>query len=1215
MPSDQTGLLTLAEAHQIVVDAIQRSRLEGTTILGLLPIETEVQKEIVAVVRKEMGEEFKRLNDFLKSATRGAAAYAIALAPSMAENDSVNKSIEEILGVSIPVAKKPEFSEFFNKACRYLHLYEGKSGKLEYDATILYQTGILTHWIDDLCDAIRKTLKEIPAVDPEDEELLNVFCRRIGSKINRSLSRLIDCLGNANNDPKPLGLLIVKRLLVARLNSTGDQLPPHLRSEIMEAMQEAGVKRTQIAPYLLFNSNDHSLEIVFPEQSKELLTSESRWIIAGKEYSAEFDQCFPIELLETRNFTARLTKLSGGLEDLVFQVKTAIDAQTPLRVFKSTNGKEIKIGSTKELKLLPGLYDVLTFGKVSEIDDMPICIGNSQLIWSAIELRQNDAFIKLPIANECYQISVKETPGLYFFNDNSLEDASVEKIKIYYGKGCSLTAILGGVGLEVTQGTFSVSCEGDSFKMEVPIDINQASISDNLTTILGNIIDHLEAGIHSIRASLTLGKGDISTKFVYWKGLTGVKENEGFLCEVIPQNISIKKLSGLKVAGNNLLWDNDHHGIKATLTLSSPEKQLVFLKPGIHLEIHDAGVVENLLRNSTLHVERGDRRSLVLKTSGREKWDVCSGSQQLVTLNERRKEWSLQLSSLQIQMGHNRTLKATSKQLVPVELDLIDLVMPDSASGLEIETISTLYQASFKIPHSITGLGYKLADLIRQELPDQCDRFPITLPVAPGTQSITNHPNGTSFEVTQESPAGEYLVKVSTNLAAVVQSIYLIDFYYCKNGSDNWTHLLFAEPVGSSLMRLIVVPRDYELTTPDSWAFLLAHADKNGINDCDKIVHRLKDLTTEELDKYIAILTELIHFKYPGKVWSHSLLRCNSSAEMGKSFPSDARSSWLEAALIILGKATFLKDENSKRIWATHSVAELYQRSESRLAPVISGSLYSIESRIYMLAPGIFKSEISNNLTQRCFNLAADADNSKELKEFLFNAAILNQELCQKFIYTFDASLVHDFGRYFRELNEQTKLGGFSTSFDIQTVPLLSFPHFEYCAKKLKKRTIRFRETSEKKSDENIELTATLRRISSIYQRFQSRECRLRELCGYKGGLFDPPKKDNPKSGDAFRLNVFQSSQPYDMQDVSWEDKIVQVIFLLSGFSRLAGYGLISKGDRGTLESLMNELRSFLASSTSSDGIMPSIRTIHSLAPEFYAFFHLFWSIVLKNKA
>ena len=805
MPSDQTGLLTLAEAHQIVVDAIQRSRLEGTTILGLLPIETEVQKEIVAVVRKEMGEEFKRLNDFLKSATRGAAAYAIALAPSMAENDSVNKSIEEILGVSIPVAKKPEFSEFFNKACRYLHLYEGKSGKLEYDATILYQTGILTHWIDDLCDAIRKTLKEIPAVDPEDEELLNVFCRRIGSKINRSLSRLIDCLGNANNDPKPLGLLIVKRLLVARLNSTGDQLPPHLRSEIMEAMQEAGVKRTQIAPYLLFNSNDHSLEIVFPEQSKELLTSESRWIIAGKEYSAEFDQCFPIELLETRNFTARLTKLSGGLEDLVFQVKTAIDAQTPLRVFKSTNGKEIKIGSTKELKLLPGLYDVLTFGKVSEIDDMPICIGNSQLIWSAIELRQNDAFIKLPIANECYQISVKETPGLYFFNDNSLEDASVEKIKIYYGKGCSLTAILGGVGLEVTQGTFSVSCEGDSFKMEVPIDINQASISDNLTTILGNIIDHLEAGIHSIRASLTLGKGDISTKFVYWKGLTGVKENEGFLCEVIPQNISIKKLSGLKVAGNNLLWDNDHHGIKATLTLSSPEKQLVFLKPGIHLEIHDAGVVENLLRNSTLHVERGDRRSLVLKTSGREKWDVCSGSQQLVTLNERRKEWSLQLSSLQIQMGHNRTLKATSKQLVPVELDLIDLVMPDSASGLEIETISTLYQASFKIPHSITGLGYKLADLIRQELPDQCDRFPITLPVAPGTQSITNHPNGTSFEVTQESPAGEYLVKVSTNLAAVVQSIYLIDFYYCKNGSDNWTHLLFAEPVGSSLMRLIVV--------------------------------------------------------------------------------------------------------------------------------------------------------------------------------------------------------------------------------------------------------------------------------------------------------------------------------------------------------------------------------------------------------------------------
>jgi len=416
-------------------------------------------------------------------------------------------------------------------------------------------------------------------------------------------------------------------------------------------------------------------------------------------------------------------------------------------------------------------------------------------------------------------------------------------------------------------------------------------------------------------------------------------------------------------------------------------------------------------------------------------------------------------------------------------------------------------------------------------------------------------------------------------------------------------------------MRLIIVPHEYSIPTPVSWAFLLAHADKNGINDCDKIVHRLKDLTSEEHDKYIAILTELVHFKYPGKVWSHSLLRCNSSAEMEKSFPSDARSSWLEAALIILSKATFLKDEISKRIWATHSVAELHQRSESRLAPVISGSLYSIESRIYMLAPETFKSEVSNNLTQRCFNLAADADNSKELKEFLFNAAFVDHELCQKLFYTFNANLVHDFGRYFRELNEQQALGGFRTSFDIQTVPLLSFPHFEFCAKKLTKRTIRFRETSEKKSDENIELTATLRRISSIYQCFQSREGSLRKFCDYEGGLFDPPKKDDPKSGAAFRLNVFHSSQPYDIQDVSWEDKIVQITFLLAGFSRLAGYGLISKDGRGTLESLMNELRSFLASSTSLDGIMPSIRTIHSLAPEFYSFFHLYWSIVLKNKA
>jgi len=1207
--------MTLAEAHQIVVDAIQRSRLEGTTILGLLPIETEVQKEIVDVVNHEMRGEVKRLNEALNSSNRGAAAYAIALAPSMARNDSVKDSIKTVLGIIIPQEKKEELTDSFNKACQLLRIYTGKSGEYKNDAWILYQTGILTHWIEDLCDAIRKTLNAFVVGDAEDEDRLSEFSRRIGSKIYDQKSRLTACLGNQENEPKPLGLLMVKRLLTARQNNAGDLLPPHLREDIMSAMQNAGLKRTQIAPYLMFNSNDHSLEIVFPEQSKELLTSESRWIIAGREYSAEFDQCFPVELLETRNFTARLTKLSGGLEDLIFQVKTAIDAQTPLRVFRSTNGKEIKIGSTTELKLQPGLYDVLTFGKNIETDDVSICIGNSQLIWSAIELRRNDAFIKLPIANESYQISVKETPGLYFFNNNSLEDASLEKIRIYHGEGCSLTAILGGVGLEVTEGTFSVSCEGEFFKMEAPIDINQASISDNLTNIFADFINRLESGIHEIRASLTLGKGDISTKFVYWKGLIEVKENEGFLCEVIPQNISTKKLSGLKVAGNNLLWDNDHHGIKATLTLSSLEKQLVFLKPGIHLELHDGGVVDTLQRNEILHVERPDRRVLVLKTSGREQWEVCSGPQTLVILNERRKEWSLQLSSLQIQMGQNRTLKATSKQVVPVELDLIDLVMPDSASGLEIETIGSLYKASFKIPHSITDLGYRLSDLIKQELPDQCALCPIILPVTPGAPSITNHPNGTSFEVTQEGPAGEYLVKVSTNLATVVQSIYLIDFYYCKNGSDNWTQLLFAEPVGSSLMRLIVVPRDYELTTPDSWAFLLAHADKNGINDDIKIVHRLKDLPLEEIDKYLSILLKLVHFKYPGCVWVRTLLGTNNSREMDKHFPVDAKSSWLESALKILGKATFSRDDDCKTIWAKHAVSELNCRSESRLTPVISSSLFAAQPQIYMLNSEKFNCDAPSNLIERCFNLAADVAASSSLNEFLLAATFSREEIDNKFFSSFEGK-GHNYSRYFRELNELHSFGTAGILSQVQSLKLLSQKHFEYCGLKLNKRAGRFKEISETKSGENAEITATLRRISSIYQRFQVRKGRLQELTGYPLGLFDPPN-ENGHRGEAFRFSILNSDTQFvDDEDVSWPNKIVHIIILVTGFSRLAGYGIISrKSHLGTLDSLMNELRSLLSAETSSDGIIPGIRTIHSLAPEFYAFFHLYWSIVLKDKS
>jgi hypothetical protein len=1195
--------MSLEQSNTIVRDALTSVQDVGDTILGLLPIEEESQEQVINAVRDAVHGNRSLMVASLNGPHRAAVAYAIAIVrASSDEGVSSWQALESRLGVTIPsqpTSVRQEFSNLFKRICRYLQLDVGEIGKHANEAPILYQAGILKHWVRPLCTGIRITLEEVPAANPDDEEYLERFCRRIGSRIPRSHQTLIDCIGNAENQPKPLGILIIKKLLKARLLGLEQQLPPHLREPIMEAMASVSNRRQIYPPYMHFDAVDGVLSVILPKQNPDLLTSVSVWELNQKTMSPHREQRWHINDTGNRSVDVTLKNLSGTLGEIPFSILTEIGGAVPFRFFDARSGRDIKVrtNAPNSILLPPGSYHILADATL-QVEGLSVFervqIGGSSLNRSCIEVRYNDPVRKITIGDVTREIIVKQDPGLYVYGGGSLLDLSENgSKKIHFRDDVSLMAVTAGAIEQGFQPLFQLSAEGSSkdLTFEVPRDCFDAGtdiVAAAINRNLGAFLEQLPAGIFSVTAKLHLSESTVPVcRFWYWQGLKYVSETEGFVCSGVPGNILVNKLEGLEIDGTDICWKSGNSGSEARIHTEASHDALVFRKPGIHLQLQDDAHTEHVSLGETLLISHDDTRDLLIKTSGYERWTISSDNTELTTLDCHRKDYVVRISTA---AGESRHLTAQRSGNHP-PVALVTLVRPNEATGIVIDRPSTpepLYRAEFNVAQGILSLGVSEADFLSQKLPDDTQVVEIPLPDV-GTETSVRLSSGITITVNSGNN-GAFKLTVTSALSVLTEKLMMLDFLYRKREGGKWFPLQYAESVGSSPMRLVVAPLRYEIEEPELWWRLVAHADRAGSAQAQALIAQLGSVSNDELSCYLNLLQQAISFKYPEPVWNDAMKRGTSS--------------WPEQALNIIGKARFSPLDDSAAIWARSAVQEIEDRSASRYAPLVAGSVFSAQPGIYAQPPEKFDSD-GESLVVRSFHCAAMVGKAATLGAFFHSPearSIWGQYIAQfPNIVAMFANPAHlsgtlNFNDYFKDLHRGV-LRGEGYYRNQTTEALLSPFHFIAASGKLNQRIAHF-EMIARQDDGNHPLARLLRTIAAMHQAFGVIQGECQALLRYPHGFFDGPQWDHVTGMGASFPGV----------EGQWGNKIIQIVMLVTGMSRLTGYGL------KTGSWLDSKLTSLLNPGNTARGMEQGIRVIHSLAPEFFAYFHLFWTLALKDQ-
>lgn len=1183
------NLSALESANQIVLGEINANRLEGLTILGLLPIEVQTQSQIMDAVREVAVNQY-RLDELLAGPHRAATVYAIAIARASGDGgESTWQAIENRLGVEVEVKNRLDFSRRFVACCKNLLLDDGEIGDHAHEAPILYQAGILQHWVAPLCTGIRNTLDEMPAANPDDEEYLARFCRRIGSRIPPGQLRLIDCLGDSNNEPTRLGILIIKKLLKSKLQGQEHQLPPHLRAPITDAMSAVSNKRQIYPPYLHFDAIDKILRIILPKQNPELLSQGSNWELNTRSFNPYRESQIIVENLHSESLSGSLNQLAGQLKPVPFSISTRIGGQTPIRIFNAKNGRDLKIRNSHNIviQIPPGEYDLLADAALP-VAGIPVCepfkVGNSHLNWMRVAIRHNDPALQFTLGNIPYAIEVKQTPGLFLYGVNSVEDLSEpKKKKIYFGDGLSLMAVTTGVNFNNANSKISFSAEGSPQILSAPIvriidNGIEVMLLNDLDQRLHDFIDQLPGGLFNISVRLEIGTVTLPCKFWYWKGLCHVSETFGFSCSQAPSNIV--RLDGLSFHQGGLEWDTQHHGIEVRIHFETPQETFIFRKPGIHLQVQEDANAEYIPLGETLLISHDDRRDLLIKSSGYEVLTIRTSGNVLTTLNSNKQDYAV---PIYVAAGESRTITADRGD-ASMPLTLVTMIRPYEATKLNFSRAlnpSPIYTAEFIVSKGVFSLGVAKADFMAQKFPIVEGIYEIVLSAESAPSETHQFDPGISI-ITSIQVDGSHHIKVEAVLDSLTENLILVDFYYRRRSGGNWAQLQYAEQVGTSPMRLVVVPNRYIFNAPNAWKHLVAHADRIGLAQSQALVQHLADIPDIELQFFLTILVDLMLYKYPTQVWVDAMERGGSS--------------WPEQAISILGQARVQKDAI-----AHAAVYETTLRSSARYAPIISGSLYSAQPILYALPSQNFTAS-GQSFIERSFKFAGIASSSLTLTEFFYNHY---EEVWKDYVESFAniANVNQDRkvslkGFNFNSFFDNLKAGvrrNLGCVINPKQDSLLSPNHFTDAARKVNRRISAFQLVAQNHAG-NHPLTQLLQSITVMHQSFETLQSGRRNFLGYPPGFFSEPQWDH----------VTGRGYQFPEVEARWGNKIVHIVILLTGMSRLTGYGLQPPN---MLHQLLNSL---LNPRQLAGGLEQGIRVIHSLAPEFFAFFHLFWSLTLK---
>lgn len=1145
------------------------------TILGLLPVEVEMQDACLKDVRDYVAGDFHRLKlNFGYFPATTAYAVAVSIGRGVTDANFYN-AIRDQLGLELSNVDRHSLAVHFTSVCRKLGVVmppDVQEAAMDRNLRqIIFQAGILPYWVEHLGPAVTSYLERNACPDLEDELQVARFAKVLSEIVPVGHARLRRTLNSK------VGPLVTGAILRAFSNGDFDQLPPHLRAPMREARRKTGAESIR-SPFLRYRRQSGQLVLVLPRQSSRLADYNSHYLVGTTTFNALIERELDAAELGDGSIQVQLRSLRAPFQEQTFSVKLVPDAKEPFLIFRATDGRRLFPGERVELELPLGDYDLLLGdGVLTNEDEAFEPLGKYRS--GRIEIFPGRALLQLTAGVRVVSIRPRLGAGLLIQDRAGNRMSTVEGGSIYYGDSLEVhayTPTLPGEQAEPVEFKIeyleSVGIAAKTHRFERPSQRGAYDFYDLTESLTRPFFASLPPGVYEVQISGEEKTHAFNRKLTYWKGFHSTSSVFGFRCTAAPKNFDPGTSSGLVSTAEGLKLHADHIGAEVILGVRQPSRAFTLAKPGLWLSVADTDSheVRPLALGHSIEVNPSARQSLMVESGDVLPWQISCQETVLATLKPGQAKSSFHLAALVAQFGESGRLQARNQAGAKIDLaafskaNLIRDLKVDCPAG------AVTYSASFKLGQSrVRQLEVTVVNFADEALPARRHEMELT----DGTVPEDGLGNGAaSWQiVTEGTDWGFTLTAKPTELSP---GIHFIDIRGRRSPDDEWQPLRVADTHGLSESRLVLGGAAL-VAGASSWTKLVTSV-YGAFHNGNAANLSWLTFSAREMPAILNRLQEALLFKYASAVWPGVR--------------------WLENAVSAICQNCFdVHVDGLERIFATAAVAGLERRSESGLninSILIFGSqskLLSINGTEYSSSPD------GKTIIAKVFSEVGKVASAPTLRDYVMNGGQADYEFLGGFGNF--AAVASNSAKEFSEFNYQVffrKLGTAVQDLDFRHAhasveKLLSAAHFLGAIRSLNRR-FRPLEQVRARNDPTSALSRMVSEIQAAKGQFDQVAQALKEKLKIPGYVdFWVPVK------------IAESEMVQVVSDI---------LLLITGMARLNAAGLISRSQ------YMTWLKSLLT--PEGDHLERRIRRLClllSLAPELFAFYMLFWEAVLKPLA
>lgn len=1142
------------------------------TILGLLPVEVEMQDACLKEVRDYVAGDFRRLKlNFGYFPATTAYAVAVSIGRGVTDANFYN-AVRDQLGLELNNLERGSLANCFTFVCRKLGVVmppdEQEAAMDRNLRQIIFQAGILPYWVEHLGPAVTRYLERNACPDLEDEVQVGRFARVLSKIVPEGHARLRRTLKSN------VGPLVTAAILRAFSSGHFDQLPPHLRAPMREAGRKTGAESIR-SPFLRYRQESRELMLVLPRQISKLADYNSHYRVGTTTFNALVERELAASDLGSESITVQLCALREPYHDQTFQVKLSPNLREPFFIFRATDGRRVFVGEHALIELPLGDYDLLLEDGVTTNEDESFEKTVKYRV-ARIEVFPGRESLEIKSGERAFTVCPRLRPDLLIQDPAGNRLGTLEGGILYYGDSLEVHAFTPTVAGEAPEPVeFKIECLESSgiapkaYRAEQPSQRGAYDFYDLTKTLTRPYFASLLPGIYEVQISVEGTTRTFNRKMTYWKGFSSTSSTFGFRCTAPPRNFDAATSAGLRSTPEGLRLNPDHIGAEVVLGVRQPGRAFTLAKPGLWLSLSDPSQheVRPLPLGSSIEVSPAIGQVLVVESGDVLPWQITCQKNLLVTLKPGQAKSSLNLSALLAQFGESGRLQATNQAGSIVELatfskaNLIRELQVDCPGG------SITYAASFKLGKAqirhleVTVVNFADAALPtrRQEI-DMVDGIVAEAGLGEGQAE---------WEIVTEGT--DWVITLRANLTTILPGVHFVDLRGRRGPDDAWQSLKVADTYGLSESRL-VLGGPTMVAPASAWTNLVSSvygAFHNGSS------LNLNWLTLSETEMATALerFQEALLFKYASAVWPNVR--------------------WLENAVSAICQQCFdVHVDGIPGIFAAAAVAGLERRSESGLnvnSILIFGcqsKLLSIDGSKYCTAPA------ANTPIARVFSELGKVASAPSLRHYAQNGDHLDYDFLGGFGNF--AAVSNNSAEEFDGFNYQKffeHLGAAVQDLDFRHAHtpidrLLSPAHFLGAIRPLNRR---FRPLEQVRSQN--EPTSSLSRmvgdIQAARRQIDQVALALKEKLNIPGFV-------------DFRV-------PVKIAESEMVQVVSDLLLLIGAMARLNAARLVSRSQ------YMTSLNYLLT--PEGDNLERRIRRfclLLSLAPELFAFYMLFWEAVLK---